>query len=504
MHSPAMRLLSEGQRDFPLTERPFASMAQRHGLPEADVMRLYSDWLGNGTLSRVGAVFDQTAGGTSSLVAMEVPPDRLDEVAAVVSATEGVSHNYEREHRINLWFVLSAPDDAHFEQRLHHIEHTADLPALRLPMVQSFRIDLAFDIAHDQARHTPTANNGHARRQAAPPIAADDRTLAALAEQGLTVSDRPFDAWAQALGRPVSAVLKTLNEWLNSGAMRRFGHVVRHHELGYTANAMVVFDVPADQVEQVGQTLAAQPQVTLAYERQRHAHWPYNVYAMIHGRDREGVLQTLASMRGQPALAWLDHQVLFSCRRFKQVGGQRFHAAQPPHRPATVTAQAPQTALAYDHDDLRLIDHLHGGFGLVDRPFAATGQALGMSETEVIARLQRLLQDGVLTRFGPLFQIERANGKFVLAAMAVPEDRFDAVAAQVNARTEVAHNYRRTHALNMWFVVATESAELATACMQEIERQTGLKVYAFPKEREFHVELRLPLLNEKELCDANQ
>ncbi|MFO1338585.1 MAG: Lrp/AsnC family transcriptional regulator [Burkholderiaceae bacterium] len=148
--------------------------------------------------------------------------------------------------------------------------------------------------------------------------------------------------------------------------------------------------------------------------------------------------------------------------------------------------------------DLRLIDFLHGGLPLVDRPFAAVGQALGCSEDLVIERLNRLLSQGYLSRFGPLFQIERAGGLFVLAAMAVPEARFDAVAAQLSALPEVAHNYRREHRLNMWFVVAAETPARAEAALRGIEAETGLAVLAFPKEREYHVELRLPLLDPAE------
>lgn len=145
-------------------------------------------------------------------------------------------------------------------------------------------------------------------------------------------------------------------------------------------------------------------------------------------------------------------------------------------------------------EDARLIDYLHGGFPLVDHPFAAVGADLGWTEEQVIERLHRLLAQGVLTRFGPLFQIERAGGQFVLAAMAVPEERFDAVCAAVNTFTEVAHNYRREHVLNMWFVVAAESPALAREALARIEAATGLPVYAFPKEEEYFVELRLPPL----------
>ena len=142
-------------------------------------------------------------------------------------------------------------------------------------------------------------------------------------------------------------------------------------------------------------------------------------------------------------------------------------------------------------EDARLIDYLHGGFPLLDRPFAAVGQALGWSEERVIERLHQLLAQGVLTRFGPLFHIERAGGQFVLAAIEVPEDRFDAVNLVVNSFAEVAHNYRRTHRLNMWFVVAAETPALAQQALQRIEEAIGLKVYAFPKEEEYFVELRL-------------
>lgn len=144
--------------------------------------------------------------------------------------------------------------------------------------------------------------------------------------------------------------------------------------------------------------------------------------------------------------------------------------------------------------DLRLMDALHGGFPLVERPFVPVGVTLGLPEDQVVDVVHRLLQAGVLTRFGPLFQIERAGGRFVLAAMQVPESRFDEVSSLVNAQPEVAHNYRREHRLNMWFVVATESHALADETLARLQRLTGLEVLAFPKEREYFVELRLPLL----------
>lgn len=144
-----------------------------------------------------------------------------------------------------------------------------------------------------------------------------------------------------------------------------------------------------------------------------------------------------------------------------------------------------------DEVDRKLINALQGGFPLVREPYREVGRRLGLGEGEVVRRIDALLEHKVLTRFGPMFQIERAGGAFVLAALRVPEDRFDEVAAIVNAFVEVAHNYRREHALNMWFVLATAEPEGIPRAIAAIEAATGLSVFAFPKEREYFVGMRL-------------
>lgn len=142
--------------------------------------------------------------------------------------------------------------------------------------------------------------------------------------------------------------------------------------------------------------------------------------------------------------------------------------------------------------DAALINRLQGDLPLVPRPFAQVAEELGCSEAELLDRLHRLLGEGTLSRFGPLFQIERAGGRFVLAALQVPQERYEAVTARVNAHPEVAHNYRREHRLNMWFVLATEQEAEVARVIHAIEAETGLVVHAFPKEREYFVGLHLP------------
>jgi DNA-binding Lrp family transcriptional regulator len=144
-----------------------------------------------------------------------------------------------------------------------------------------------------------------------------------------------------------------------------------------------------------------------------------------------------------------------------------------------------------DVSDQELINALHGGFPIEDRPYAEIGRLLGMSEEEVIERLQRLLEDRTLTRFGPLYDAAKLGGAFTLAAMSVPAERFDEVAEIVNSFPEVAHNYAREHSLNMWFVVGAEKSERIDEVLSQIKERTGIEVLNMPKEEEYFLELRL-------------
>jgi DNA-binding Lrp family transcriptional regulator len=148
-----------------------------------------------------------------------------------------------------------------------------------------------------------------------------------------------------------------------------------------------------------------------------------------------------------------------------------------------------------DPVDRRIIDALQGDFPICERPYAAAAEKLGLGEDELLSRLQAMLARKVLTRFGPMFQIERMGGAFVLAAIAVPETEWERVNDAVNAFPEVAHNYRRESdlntPLNMWFVLATETREGIPATVARIEAVTGLPVYPFPKLKEYFVEMKL-------------
>ncbi|MGI9416706.1 MAG: Lrp/AsnC family transcriptional regulator [Geminicoccaceae bacterium] len=144
-----------------------------------------------------------------------------------------------------------------------------------------------------------------------------------------------------------------------------------------------------------------------------------------------------------------------------------------------------------DAIDKKLIDRLQSGISITEAPFAAIASEVDLDEDEVIQRVQNLLDQKVLSRFGPMYDAVRLGGGLSLAAMAVPEARFDEVTELINAHAEVAHNYRRDHRLNMWFVLATERPERIETILQAIEAETGLPVLNLPKEEEYFLDLRL-------------
>lgn len=147
--------------------------------------------------------------------------------------------------------------------------------------------------------------------------------------------------------------------------------------------------------------------------------------------------------------------------------------------------------IGLDEIDRRIINGLQGGFPICDSPYAVAAARLGLGEKELVDRLDRLCEEGWLSRFGPLYNADRLGGAAVLAAMGVPEERFAAVTEIVNAHPEVAHNYARNHALNMWFVISTEDPRRVEGVVAAIEAESGLKVFLMPKIEEFFVSLRL-------------
>lgn len=370
-----MALLDGFQRDFPLHGRPFVEIAAGLGRTEAEVIDRLASLQAAGHISRVGGTVRPNTAGASTLAALAVPEDVIDAVASIVGAEPGVNHSYLREAEWNLWFVATAPDAEALAAMLDRIaaktrQHVLQanpeasgaslppwwgrereggsgfaaepptfipspreggeaprirrlsLPLLDLRLVRPFNIDLGFPLAGG-----PVAMPG-AREVKTAVLRATDRPLLDALSQGLNLTARPYAALAERLGRDETAVISRIAVLLAAGILTRLGVIVRHRALGFTANAMVVWDVAASATQTAGQALAALPGVTLAYERRPVAGlWPYRLYCMIHARSRPEALAVLETARALPELAGVDHRILFSTRCFKQSGARLSEAA---------------------------------------------------------------------------------------------------------------------------------------------------------------------------------
>ncbi|MFB6135482.1 MAG: Lrp/AsnC family transcriptional regulator [Halobacteriaceae archaeon] len=336
------------QGGFPIVRRPFESAAESlhsYGVTiDADdfvarVRRLDEE----GVLSRFGALVDAEAiGGTATLVATHAPPEHFDEVAEQVNDHREVAHNYEREHpHLNMWFVVSVADADRVGEVLAEIEAETGQETYNMPKQREFRVEAKFrvdgpladeDVDLSDLGPTPDPTD----RDALTPA---ERDLVAEIQGGLPVTATPYEDVADALGQDVDWVLETLRRFNVEGKVRRVGVVPNHYALGYTENGMTVWDVPDEAVDDVGPAVAGLDFVTHCYERPRHdGVWPYNFFAMTHGRSEAESERRIETVRETMDEHWDvgddDWDTLFSTRILKKTGIRLAERAEANTEPA--------------------------------------------------------------------------------------------------------------------------------------------------------------------------
>ncbi|KZL05172.1 hypothetical protein PsAD2_04527 [Pseudovibrio axinellae] len=310
-----MRALDEWQRDFPLNQRPYAIMAEALGCSEGEVITRLNKLQATGRISRVGGTCTPNSVSASTLAAVAAPPESVDIVAEIIGKHEGVNHSYLRENYWNLWFVATGPDRKHVEQTLAAIGAETGLQVLDLRLVRPFNVDLGFGLRTPQSRPASVKEVQPERLQEG------DRALLQVLTRGMPICEAPYEQIADELGSREQDVLNRIWALLDAGIISRLGVIVRHRPLGWSSNAMVVWDVAPDKVVAAGQALSATPGVTLCYERRPvPGVWPYRLYCMIHARSRSEAGAILTSAKELPELTNVEHEVLFSSHCYKQTG----------------------------------------------------------------------------------------------------------------------------------------------------------------------------------------
>ena len=341
-------VLNAFQGGFPVVEDPWepAAAALRDrgvDVTAAELLERVRELDEAGTLTRFGTLIDAgEIGGAATLVAMHAPEERFDKIAEQVNAHREIAHNYEREHpHLNMWFVVSVAgseagtaseasgttaSDA-IDRVLADVEAETGQETYNLPKQREFRVEAKFLLEGpvpegdvDCSGLGPDVES--VDREALTP---DERDLVVEIQDGLPVTETPYADVAAELDADPEWVRRTIRRFDAEGKVRRVGVVPNHYALGYTENGMTVWDVPDDVVEEVGPAVASLDFVTHCYERPRfEGVWPYNFFAMTHGRSEAESAERVEAVRATMDEHWdvadEDWDTLFSTRILKKTG----------------------------------------------------------------------------------------------------------------------------------------------------------------------------------------
>ncbi len=313
------KLLSLLQAEFPLTKEPFAHLGLRLGIGGDEVLYRIEQLKAKEIIRQISPVLDaRSLGYQTTLVAMRVAEDQLDEAARVIVEHPGVSHGYERDHHFNLWFTLAIPPAADIETELKQLTSSTDVEAVfALPAVKMFKIGAYFatDGNSQLATGSVTQPGGLLPQKAE--LSQIDRLVINELQQDLPLILRPFTVISARLGMDIEDLLVQCRSLKQRGIIRRFGAAINHRQVGFKANAMACWIAPPEAVDIAGRKLALLREVSHCYERKTNPLWRYNLFAMIHGHARKACQEVARKVSDETGLT--DYVLLFSTREFKKV-----------------------------------------------------------------------------------------------------------------------------------------------------------------------------------------
>lgn len=308
------RLLNILQTGVPFKREPYAAIAGVLDITEHDAIERVTRLKNVRLIRHISPIFNaRRLGYASTLVAVSVPDDRIEEAARIVNALPGVSHNYQRKHLYNLWFTLTMPENADCAALLRTLseeikpESIMDLPALRRFKARAF-----FDM---EGRGQPREGKGAEDGEAAPLSAADWAVIMEL-QRDLPVVSRPFDGMAKNSGFAAEEFLERCRSLKERGVIKRYNASLRQVKAGFTANAMVCWQVPPELLDKAGRKMSAIDEVSHCYERVTYEKWQYNLYTMIHARTRRECRDIIKRIAEGTGLK--QYRVLPTVREFKK------------------------------------------------------------------------------------------------------------------------------------------------------------------------------------------
>ncbi|MCP4981986.1 MAG: Lrp/AsnC family transcriptional regulator [Gammaproteobacteria bacterium] len=320
MDELSRNFINRYQGGFPIEEQPFARVAADLGCDSASLMSMIRELLDDGELSRFGPLYDASSmGGSLTLAAMSVPQDRFDEVAGQVNEMPEVAHNYQREHEFNMWFVIATETPELLQQTITRIEQASNLPVYNFPKLQTFYLGLWLML--DEEDQITTQPIPGPLKQGGMIIDELDRCIVQATQEGLALQTAPYTEVAGTCGCDTQTVIQRMQRMLDRGVIRRIGAIPNHYRLGLRGNGMSVWNVDDAKLPVLGARVGRLEFVSHCYERPRHLPlWPYNLFAMVHGHDRDEVIAKVDQISDLLGTSSKQHEVLFSTRILKKTG----------------------------------------------------------------------------------------------------------------------------------------------------------------------------------------
>lgn len=314
-------LLTEMQKQFPLTHRPFQVLGEKVGIAELDCLERVGRLKSTGVIRQLSAIFDTRAlGYQSSLVAMMLEQSRVEEAVQIINQHPGVSHNYKRDDRFNIWFTIAVPPSDTLEQViqiLHALagsDETIILPTLRL-----YKIGVKLDLT-DQGEllEEPDEIYGESRQMSQrPPLSTEDIRFIRIMQEDLPLLEIPYAVWAEQSDSTEEELFTWARTMEQRGYLRRFAAILSHRKAGFLANAMVVWQVPEEQVDTVGEQMALFREVSHCYRRPTYPNWPYAIFTMIHGRTYDACMEVVK--RIEERVGQFQHKGILSIKEYKKI-----------------------------------------------------------------------------------------------------------------------------------------------------------------------------------------
>jgi len=317
-------ILNEIQWTFPLTSQPYHEIAKKFDISLETVKERLINLKKIGVLRQLSAIFDtRKLGYKSSLVAMEIEPDKLDYIAAQINRHPGVSHNYERNHQFNLWFTLAVPPGTDLKTEVDKFSKLKGIKKVRLlPTIKLFKIGVKLDMVEEKKHEIKPSEEKKKIHDVKFVPTEEDKEFIRELQKDLEIVDNPFSKAAKKLGLTEEQIFGNLKYYEEIGVMRRFAAILRHRDVGFVANGMIVWKVPEERIAEVGEKLGSFPQVSHCYQRPVYADWPYNVFSMIHCKSEDEAQEVTKTIQNQINVA--EYTILFSAREFKKTRVEYF------------------------------------------------------------------------------------------------------------------------------------------------------------------------------------